>query len=142
MRDRDRLYQNEIAIHVFSVTAKDFSHGVLLDRVDRRSSYLALRQGYSELVSLSSREPTFPCSANYQLRRREETQVVGSSSYLSSQRQAPDAAITRVACWIAENVSDVFNRWCEMRYKVGALAGRLVGALAVAFAVQPFDLPR
>jgi hypothetical protein len=35
MRDRHRADQNEIAIFVFSVTAKDFSHGVLLDREDR-----------------------------------------------------------------------------------------------------------
>ena len=38
MRDRHRAYQNEIAIFVFGVTAKDFSHGMLLDREDRRSS--------------------------------------------------------------------------------------------------------
>jgi hypothetical protein len=37
MNDRHRAYQNEIAIFGFSVTAKDFSHGVLLNREDRRS---------------------------------------------------------------------------------------------------------
>ena len=36
MRDRHRAYQNKIAIFVFGVTAKDFSHGVLPDREDRR----------------------------------------------------------------------------------------------------------
>jgi hypothetical protein len=36
MWDRLRAYQNEIAIFAFSVTAKDFSHSVLLDREDRR----------------------------------------------------------------------------------------------------------
>jgi len=36
MRDRHRTYQNEIAIFGFSVTAKDFSHGVLLGQEDRR----------------------------------------------------------------------------------------------------------
>jgi hypothetical protein len=29
MGDRHRAYQNEIAVFAFSVTAKDFSHGVL-----------------------------------------------------------------------------------------------------------------
>ena len=40
---RHRADQNEIAFFVFSITAKDFSHGVLLHRVDRRSPRLALR---------------------------------------------------------------------------------------------------
>jgi hypothetical protein len=36
MWDRHCAYQNEIAIFAFGVTAKDFSHGVLLDREDCR----------------------------------------------------------------------------------------------------------
>ena len=32
MRDRQRAYQKEIATFVFSVTAKNFSHSVLLER--------------------------------------------------------------------------------------------------------------
>jgi hypothetical protein len=36
MRNRHGADQNEIAISVFSVAAKDFSHCVLLDREDRR----------------------------------------------------------------------------------------------------------
>ena len=43
MGDRHRADQNEIAFFVFGITAKDFSHGVLLHRVDRRSPRLALR---------------------------------------------------------------------------------------------------
>ena len=43
VRDRHRAYQNEIAIPVFGVTAKDFSHGVLLDREYRRFPHWALR---------------------------------------------------------------------------------------------------
>ena len=35
MSNRHRAYQNEIAVLVFSVTAKYFSRGVLLDREDR-----------------------------------------------------------------------------------------------------------
>jgi hypothetical protein len=33
-RDRHRANKNEIAIFVFSVTAKDFPHGVLLHEID------------------------------------------------------------------------------------------------------------
>jgi hypothetical protein len=36
MRDRHCAYQNEIASFVFGVTAKNFSHVVLLHRADRR----------------------------------------------------------------------------------------------------------
>jgi hypothetical protein len=39
--DRHCAYQNEIAIFVFSVTPKDFSHGLLPDEDYRRSAFWA-----------------------------------------------------------------------------------------------------
>jgi hypothetical protein len=46
MRDRHCAYQNEIAIFGFSVTAKNFSHGVLPDEDHRRFDDQAHEIGY------------------------------------------------------------------------------------------------
>jgi hypothetical protein len=69
MRDRQRAYQKEIATFVFSVTAKNFSHGVLLDREYRR---------FPRWRSVRDIGTRFFCHKGTTLVARRETRVVGT----------------------------------------------------------------